>query len=175
MEGMQTQHDPTATTPRLGRYEIDPVRSRVSFRTRHLFGLGPVRGTFAIQAGTVHVSEPLADSGVYAEIDVASFHTGNPQRDARVRSARFLNAREYPLMTFAALAADLSGDTITGTLTVRDVERPVQLTITGLEVSGAAFTASASARIDRTEFGVTASPGLAGRYLDLQLEIRCTR
>jgi hypothetical protein len=58
---------------------------------------------------------------------------------------------------------------------VRDVERPVQLTITGLEVSGAAFTASASARIDRAEFGVTASPGLAGRYLDLQLEIRCTR
>lgn len=59
------------------------------------------------------------------EIDVASFHTGNPQRDARVRSARFLNAREYPLMTFAALRADLTG--------------------------------------------------LAGRYLDLVLEIRCTR
>ena len=34
------------------------------------------------------------------------------------------------------------------------------------------FTVRAAARIDRTEFGVTASRGLAGRYLDLTLEVR---
>ena len=30
-------------------------------------------------------------------------------------------------------------------------------------------------RIDRTEFGVTAQRGLAGRYLDLSVEARCVR
>ena len=37
------------------------------------------------------------------------------------------------------------------------------------------FTASGTVRVDRTEFGVTAMRGLAGRYLDLTLEVRCVR
>jgi hypothetical protein len=31
----------------------------------------------------------------------------------------------------------------------------------------------ATARIDRTEFGVTAYRGLAGRYLDMSVEVQC--
>ena len=65
---MQTTPDLTKVTPQLGRYQIDPGGSSVTFRTRHLFGLAPVRGRFAIRAGTVDVSEPLAVSPVYAEI-----------------------------------------------------------------------------------------------------------
>jgi hypothetical protein len=38
-------------TPRPGRYEIDISCSAVTFRTRHLFGLAPVRGSFTIRAG----------------------------------------------------------------------------------------------------------------------------
>ncbi len=37
--------------PRPGRYEIDTSCSAVTFRTRHLFGLAPVRGSFTIRAG----------------------------------------------------------------------------------------------------------------------------
>ena len=47
-------------TPRPGRYEIDTSCSAVTFRTRHPFGLAPVRGSFAIRAGTIDVAEPLA-------------------------------------------------------------------------------------------------------------------
>ncbi len=35
--------------------------------------------------------------------------------------------------------------------------------------------ARASTRIDRTEFGVTAYRGAAGRYLDMTVEVRCVR
>ena len=35
--------------------------------------------------------------------------------------------------------------------------------------------ARASTRIDRTEFGVTAYRGVAGRYLDITVEVRCVR
>ena len=52
----------TQVTPRPGRYEIDTSCSAVMFRTRHLFGLAPVRGSFAIRAGTIDVAEPLAGS-----------------------------------------------------------------------------------------------------------------
>ena len=33
----------------------------------------------------------------------------------------------------------------------------------------------ASTRIDRNEFGVTAYRGLAARYLDISVEVRCVR
>ena len=37
---MQTEPAVIATTPQPGHYDIDPDRSRVTFATRHLFGLG---------------------------------------------------------------------------------------------------------------------------------------
>jgi polyisoprenoid-binding protein YceI len=58
--------------PRPGRYEIDISCSAVTFRTRHLFGLAPVRGRFAIRAGTIDVDEPLARSSAFVQIDAAS-------------------------------------------------------------------------------------------------------
>jgi polyisoprenoid-binding protein YceI len=58
---------------------------------------------------------------------------------------------------------------------VRGTTRPVTLAVTRCEASGGSFTARAAARIDRTEFGITAAPGLAARYLDLTVEILCTR
>jgi polyisoprenoid-binding protein YceI len=170
---MQTKPEHTAATPQLGRYEIDTSSSTVRFRTRHLFGLGPVRGSFAIRSGTVDIAEPVAGSRIRAEIDAASFRTGNPARDTAVRSPRFLDAGTHPVMTFASERTD--GSTLTGTLTVRGVARPVTLSIEQSAVAAGSFTARASTRIDRTEFGVTALRGLAGRYLDLTLEVRCLR
>jgi polyisoprenoid-binding protein YceI len=165
----------TRQAPRLGRYEIDASRSRVTFRTRHMFGLGPVRGTFAIRSGSVDIAEPLADSAVQAEIDAASFRTGNEQRDPSVLSARFLDATRYPVISFRDGLVSPDGTAIRGTLAVREVARPVSLSIGRVTVDGQSFTASATVRVDRTEFGVTAMPGLAGRYLDLTVEVRCTR
>ena len=161
--------------PRLGRYEIDVSRSRVKFRTRHMFGLGPVRGTFAIRSGSVDIAEPLADSAVQAEIDAASFRTGNEQRDQSVLSARLLDATRYPVISFRDGHVGADGTTIRGTLTVREVARPVSLSIGQVTVDGQSFTASATVRVDRTEFGVTAMRGLAGRYLDLTVEVQCVR
>ena len=76
-------------------------------------------------------------------------------------------------MTFASERTD--GSTLTGTLTVRGVTRPVTLSIEQSATAPGSFTARAAARIDRTEFGLTASRGLAGRYLDLTVEVRCLR
>jgi polyisoprenoid-binding protein YceI len=170
---METRQDNTATIPQLGRYEIDPAGSTVTFRTRHLFGLAPVCGSFAIQSGTIDIAEPLTGSGAYAEIDAASFRSGYRPRDRAVRSARFLGARQHPLITFRSEVIDHTA--LTGTLTVRGVTRPVSLAVEVTDVSPRTFTARATTRVDRAEFGVTASRGLAGRYLDLSLEVRCVR
>jgi polyisoprenoid-binding protein YceI len=172
---MATSRQLRPPAPPLGHYDIDISRSLITFSTRHLFGLGPVRGSFGIRSGSVDIAEPLTESAIRAEIDTASFHTRNPQRDHRVRSARFLDARHFPAISFTDGQIGADGATINGTLTVRNQARPVTLTLGAVEADGQSFMASAATRIDRTYFGVTASPGLAGRYLDLSLQVRCVR
>lgn len=159
--------------PEPGHYEVDTGRSSIGFRTRHIFGLAPVRGTFAIKAGTVQVAEPLAESGVRVDVALASFHTGNRLRDSAVRSARFLDAHRHPLMTFQA--ERIEGTTVSGTLTARGITRPVSLSVEQTALSRREFTVRATARIDRTAFGVTGSRGMTGRYLDVTAEVRCVR
>ena len=90
-----------------------------------------------------------------------------------MRSARLLDVARHPVVTFTSERVD--GQELTGTLTVRDVTRPVSLSIEQSAVSPRSFTVRATTRIDRTEFGVTAYRGLAGRYLDLSVEVQCVR
>ena len=177
---MQTKPASVATAPPPGHYDIDPDRSRVTFATRHLFGLGRVKGSLAIRGGTADVADPVAVSAIHAEIETASFRTRSGQRDRSVLSPRFLDPAGHPVMTFRSdrievAPPDQQGQVLSGTLTVRGTTRRVTLTLARCEVSRGSFTARATARIDRTEFGITAARGLAARYLDLTVEVQCTR
>jgi polyisoprenoid-binding protein YceI len=167
---MTTTGNP-ATTPRLGRYAIDTNRSSITFRTRHVFNLLPVRGSFAIRGGTIEVSEPLGESRLHVEVEAASFDSGNAQRDKDIRSAKFLDTDRHPLITFVSDGVDTTA--ISGTLTACGVERPVSLSIVHSQVLAETFTVRATTRVDRTEFGVTAAGLMAGRHLDLTLEVTC--
>jgi polyisoprenoid-binding protein YceI len=172
---MRTDTAVLATAPQPGHYDIDPARSRVTFSTRHLFGLGRVTGGFALRAGTADIADPIAASVLYAEIDTASFRTNSSTRDDSVLSPRFLDPAGHPVITFRSDRIEAGNRLVTGTLTVRGTSRPVTLTITRCEVSAGSFTARATTRIDRTEFGITAARGLAARHLDLTVEVQCAR
>jgi polyisoprenoid-binding protein YceI len=163
----------TTTALDLGRYVIDPGGSSVTFTTRHLFGLGLVRGSFAIRSGAVELAEPVSASAVTAELDAASFRTGHASRDATVRSARLLDTDRHPRIVF--VSESVSETEVAGTLTAHGVSRPVRLAITDTTVSaeGSGFHVRATTRIDRTAFGVTAMRGLAGRHLELTVEVTC--
>lgn len=170
---MDATQDAVTETPRLGGYTIDTTASTIHFRTKHMFGLLPVRGTFAIGKGTVDVAEPVEESRVRVEVDVNSFDSGNPQRDGNVKSDKFLDPAAYPVMTF--VSDRVEGTRIHGRLTVRDVEQPVTLQVVATDVGADRFSARATTRVDRMQFGVTATPGMTGRYLDLTLEVTCVR
>src|SRR5205823_4048683 len=82
-----------------------------------------------------------ADSAIHAEIDASSFRTGNEQRDQSVLSARFLDATRYPVISFRDGLVSADGTTIRGTLTVREVARPVSLSIGQVTADERSFTA----------------------------------
>lgn len=163
----------TVEVPPVGHYPVDTARSTITFRTRHMFGLGPVRGSFALLSGDVRVADPPAGSSVRAEVAADSFTTGTGARDGAVRSRKYLDVANHPVISFRSdgVGEAEGGWTLHGTLTVRDVERPVGLTIESCGVTGGELRVLATIRIDRTEFGITAQRGMTGRYLDLVLDL----
>ena len=174
--GGMTTHDEPAPEP--GIYRIDPGRSVITFRTRHMFGLGPVRGTLRLSAGEIRVAGAPQASTVRAVADAASFHTGNPGRDRTVRSARLLNTGRYPDITFTSsrLTGEPSGQwALHGLLSAAGNSHPVQLLIEQARSAGFEMRVEGTAAIDRYDFGVTAYKGLAARHLSCRVEIVAVR
>jgi polyisoprenoid-binding protein YceI len=143
-------------------WTIDPSHSIAEFAVKH-FVITTVKGRFRDLEGTLRVDEAHPESSsVSASIDVASVDTGEPDRDAHLRSDDFFNAEKYPKITFRSTRVELLDDThfkLAGELTIRDFTKEVVL---DGEYEGrvadpwggerTAFTATT--RISRNEFGV---------------------
>ena len=165
-----------ATTPAVGHYRIDPVRTTVRFFTRHLFGLGAVSGTVRLREADFTVTEPLS-AMVHAVLDAASFDTGIARRDSDVRSAKYLDVTAYPDITFSSQQVRLQQGrwVAVGTVTAHGVAAPVDLTLEELRRDDEELILRASAKIDRYAHQVTAGRGLAARWLTVEVTAIATR
>src|SRR2546427_6941418 len=170
--------------PAPGTWEIDAVHSNVSFVVRHLM-VSKVRGKFGKFSGTIQVGETPEDSKVQASIDAASIDTGDPNRDAHVRSADFLDVENHPTITFSAsgpVRKRGTDFTLTGDLTIRGITRPVTLDAEYLGVvthpqMGTRMGLSASGEINKDDFGVSFNAALEtggfvlGKTIRLEVEV----
>ncbi len=159
--------------PPPGRYRIDPEHSTVTIRTRHLFGLGPVRATLVLRDGRIQVTAPPEASAVQARFAASTFRSGNPGRDAAVLSPRLLDAETYPSISFLSteLVQAEGRWSLRGELEVRGVTRLVEVRIGAVEAGSATLRASAQVSIDRYDFGITAYRGLAARRLTVDIAV----
>src|SRR3954453_4337664 len=90
----------TSTTPLPpATFTVEPARSRVEFRAKHL-GMAPVRGGFGAFEGTLALSDDLATARAYGSPPRGSPHTGNERRDAHLRSPAFFDGERCPKLTF---------------------------------------------------------------------------
>lgn len=143
-----------------GTHTIDPTHSNVEFAVKHMM-ITTVKGRFGDVSGTVTVpatGEPSVD----VTIKAASIDTRVEGRDNHLRSADFFDVEKFPTLRFVSTKATRTDDgyTLTGDLTIKDVTRPVTLTVTeegaGVDPWGNAKTAfSATGKINRTDFGLT--------------------
>ncbi|MGY1691557.1 YceI family protein [Geodermatophilus sp. SYSU D01105] len=119
-----------------GDYEVDAAHTRIGIRARHAM-VTTVRGSFGEFSGRAHLdaANPPA-SWVTLRIKTATVDTGQPDRDAHLRSADFLDVETYPEIVFTSTDVEQIEDdvyTVTGDLTIRDVTHPVSVdfTLTG--------------------------------------------
>ncbi|MET7639359.1 YceI family protein [Streptomyces sp. NPDC005438] len=162
--------------PRTGGYVIDTEASTVRFRTRAMFGLLPVRGTFAISEGRITVGDPVEESAVRVSVAAATFDSGNTKRDDHVRSDDYLDVENHPEIVFVSEQAERSGEGgyLDGVLTVRGVTTPLEVAVDSVTVDGDRFTARGSAEVDRYAMGLTNAKGMTGRRLKVELQVVAT-
>jgi polyisoprenoid-binding protein YceI len=144
-------------------WKIDPAHTRVVFSVRHMM-ISNVHGQFDKVSGVVDFDEAAPSrSRVDVQIEAASINTREERRDAHLRSADFLDAENYPYLTFKSTQVEALGEAagrIHGDLTIRGVTRPVVLDVeyngqarNPYGLTGAGFTAHT--KINRKDFGLT--------------------
>lgn len=169
-----------------GTWAIDPVHSSISFSVRHLV-VSKVRGNFGAFGGAVTVAAD-GNPSVSAEIDVASVHTGNEQRDAHLRAADFFDVEKYPTATFVSTSVtpDGEGYRLEGDFTLKGVTRRISLPLVFNGVNpgmghGAVAGFEASVVLNRKDFGIDIDMPLetggavVGDKVTITLEIEALR
>ncbi len=162
-----------------GTWKIDPNHSSAQFSVRHL-GVSTVRGAFTKVSGSA-VYDPVDPSkaSVDASIEASSVDTRVEMRDKDLRSPRFLDAQKYPTITFRSKQVKAAGSgklQITGDLTIKGVTKEVVLDVDGPTPAikdpwgNQRIGASATTKISRNDFGVSALPGIVGDDINITID-----
>lgn len=114
-------------------YRIDPDHLSVGFLVDHI-GYAATLGMFREAEGSFRFDE---QTGVVTDlrvvVDTASVFTNHKKRDDHLRSADFLNSREFPQMVFSAAEARPTGERryqVQGQLELLGKTRPLTLEAT---------------------------------------------
>ena len=117
------------------QWEFEPGHSAAEFRCRHMM-VTWVRGHFKNARGSLWF-DPLspADAAVRATIDARQLWTGEPDRDAHLKSGDFLDTERYPDITFTSKHIKVVTPhqyQVKGDLTIRGITQDVLMDVTYL-------------------------------------------
>jgi polyisoprenoid-binding protein YceI len=165
-------------------YQLDPVHTRVAFQVDHA-GFSRAIGTFSGATGTL-VFDPgdWTTATLSVEIPLASLDLGDAKWRERVLDPTFLDAEAQPLARFTSTRVEPTGEDtarVFGNLSLRGTTREVALDVrlNALKRHPLTFrrTAgfSATGRLVRQDFGMTAWERLVGAEVTLQIEAEAIR
>jgi polyisoprenoid-binding protein YceI len=152
-------------------WTFEAGHTAAEFSVRHMM-VTHVRGHFKNVTGTLEFDPAHpTDASTRAVIDASQLWTGEPQRDAHLKSAEFLDVERFSTVTFESDRVEMIGPSdakVHGTVTIRGVSRPLTLQVEFLGTwktpwwedgvdkgpkTRAGFIATA--RLNRHDFGVS--------------------
>ena len=154
----------------MSQWTFEPGHTAAEFCVRHMM-VTYVRGSFKNVKGSLEFDPAAPDrSRLQATIEAAGLWTGEPQRDAHLKSADFLDVEHHPTITFESERVELMGPNdakVSGRVTIRGITKPLSLQVHFLGTwqtpwwedgvdkgpkTRAGF--SATGRLNRKDFGV---------------------
>jgi polyisoprenoid-binding protein YceI len=148
-------------------WHIDPQHSSAQFSVKHMM-ISTVRGQFGgVKGSVVYDPKNPTAATVEATIDCSTVYTGEPKRDAQLKTAEFFDVKNYPVMKFQSKRVEVAGAgklKVTGELTINTQTHQVMLELD--EPSGAIrddkgrekIGVSGVTKISRKEFGILYNP-----------------
>lgn len=113
-------------------YRIDPEHTYSGFEYLH-WGLSWQSGRFDKNSGTIELDLPARNGTLHIEIESNSINTGSEVFDKILRSDSFFDTENFPKIVFDSDRLIFDDDQLVrveGQLTIKDVTRPVAITIT---------------------------------------------
>ncbi|SDX76650.1 Polyisoprenoid-binding protein YceI [Amycolatopsis xylanica] len=157
-----------ATLPQVGTYQLVPSLSSITFAIKKL-GIFTIHGGFEVRSGRGVVGEEGVT--VFAEIDAASFVTGNKHRDKQVRGRSFLDSARHPKIIFEGT---VTGDMVSGVLSFRD-SAEIELIVDEVRTKGPRVDVRAHGQVSRSALGVPNGRPVIGDLLEVGLTVSWTR
>ena len=161
-------------------WQIDPNHTAAQFSVRHL-GISTVRGAFTKVSGSVTYDPTNPGKTVIdVTIDANSVDTRVERRDNDLRSPNFFDAAKFPTLTFKSKHTEANGAgrlKVTGDLTIHGVTKEVVLEVEGPSEpmkdprGNQHMGASASTKINRQDFGVSADKGMVGDDISIMIDV----
>lgn len=159
------------------KWLVDKVHSEIDFRVRHMM-ISNVKGTFKDIDLVVETNdETFENTKVEFVARAASIDTRNEQRDEHLRSADFLDADNFPTVTFKAESVNIKDGELKGELTIRGVSKEINLKVDFAGVNTdpwgnkkAGF--SVQGKISRSDFGLNWNTALETGGVLVSDEIR---
>lgn len=169
-------------------WKLDPAHTLVEFSAKHLM-ITTVKGRIAEVEGTIYTDESNPEnSSVEAILKGASIDTRNEQRDQHLRSGDFLNAEEFPEITFRSkrIEGDKKEFKLVGDLTIRGTTREVTLDVeyggrNRDPWGGERVGFSATGKLDRRDFGLVWNQALetggvvVGNDIKINIEVQAVK
>ena len=147
---------------------------------RH-FGISTVRGAFTKVSGSVAYDPAESEKTVIdVTIDANSVDTRVDRRDNDLRSPNFFDVAKFPTLTFKSKHTEQNGAgklKVTGDLTIHGVTKEVVLDVDGPSASmqdsrgNSRMGASATTKINRQDFGVSADKGMVGDEIPITIDV----
>lgn len=165
-----------------GTWTIDATHTTIGFTARHAM-IAKVHGRFAEFEGSLVLDGATpANSSTTLTIQAASINTGNADRDGHLISADFLDAEQFPTVTFASTSVTHSGGNdfvLAGDLTVHGVTKPVEIKV---ELSGVGsdpwgntrIGLEGSTEVSRKDYGLTWNAAIEGGGILVSDHIKIT-
>ena len=171
-------------------WNIDPVHTTAEFKVRHMM-ITNVKGYFTAIRGAVALDErDVANSRVEALIEAASIDTREPDRDAHLKSADFLDVEKFPTLSFVSTKVTRDGKgelAVEGDLTIHGATRKVVFAVDGPTApatdpwGNTRMGLSATTRINRKDFGLVwnaaldAGGVLVGDEVTITLDVQAVK
>jgi polyisoprenoid-binding protein YceI len=164
-------------------WKVDPNHSTAGFAVRHMM-VSTVHGSFSGLKGTVEYDPANLDSSkANLTIDTTTVDTRNENRDKDLRSAKFFDVEKFPTITFVSKRVVSQGQgkfQLVGDMTMHGVTKEVTFAVEGpmpavKDAKGNLHSgASATTKINRTDFGLTWSGPLEGGGVTVGDEVELT-